>query len=60
MADTGAHGHFPFSYGANNGITIFGFDPAGLDQFGDQLINRLPAVGGQQISDDLSLAQQVA
>ena len=53
--NAGAHGGFAFFDDGSDGIVMLGFYFAGADEVFDQLIDRLPAVGGLQIGDDLLL-----
>ena len=59
-ADARAHGRLAFLNHRRNGLTVFGADLAGGHEVLDQLINRFPAVGGSQVSNDLLSAQNVA
>ena len=59
-ADAGAHGGLALLDHRRDGVVMFGLDLAGRHQVVDQLIDRFPAVGRPQVSDDLLFAQNVA
>src|SRR5216117_4164936 len=57
--DAGAHGSLALFDDGGDLIAVVRLDLAGLDQVIDQLVNGLPAVGGQHFSNDLRRTENV-
>src|SRR6266480_4560966 len=57
--DAGAHGRLAFFDDGSDLIAAVRLDLAGLHQVANQLVNCLPAVGGQHLSNDLRRTEDV-
>ncbi len=58
--DAGAHRVLAFLDDGGDGVAVFGFNFAALDQLADQLVDGLPPVGGFQVGNNLVRAEDVA